>query len=70
MSLWDIGVNEWVKNTSARHCAKKAGGGGAAYLQDTSVLEEVGHKKPNLEVGQQKLAGSFIMTHSRSHPDP
>ena len=26
--------------------------------------EEVGHKKSNLEAGQRKLAGSFVMTHN------
>ena len=34
-----IGGGAYVrdKNTSARFCAEKAGGGGGAYLQDTMV---------------------------------
>ena len=32
--------------------------------------EEVGHKKSNLRAGQGKLAGSFVMTHRLSQPDP
>ena len=40
------GAYAWDKNTSARFCAKKAGGGGAyarggAYLRDTTVLYSV-----------------------------
>ena len=38
---WE-GAYVWDKNTSARHCAKNAGGayarGGGAYLRDTTVL--------------------------------
>jgi len=41
------------------------------FINIMQFPEEVGHKKSNLEAGQRKRAGSFVMTHnSWSQPDP
>ena len=36
---------------------------GVLATDSSRTAEEVGHKKTNLGAGQQKLAGSFVMTH-------